>query len=333
MLGESRSERGAGSVRIGYHCSHEQFSPRHLLDLVMRAERAGFNAALSSDHFHPWSEAQGHSGYAWSFLGAAMQATALPFGVVCAPGQRYHPAVVAQKAATLQQMFPGRLWVAMGSGQQLNEGITGDRWPPKALRNLRLRESAEVARRLWAGERVTHYGMVVVEDATLYTRPERPPLLIGAALTEATAEFVGAWADGMITTSRPPELLRRMVEAFRRGGGEGKPMFLKVQVSYSRDEERALDGAWEQWRPGTLPSVASTEFRLPEMMEGAISLVRREDMTRKVRVSSDLEQHVRWIEDDLALGFTEIYLHNVNKEQEVFIDDFGRKVLPRVLGR
>ena len=123
---------------VGYHCSHEQFAPGELLGYVRRAERAGFRAAMCSDHFHPWLPGQGQSGFAWAWLGAALQATSLPFGVVNAPGQRYHPAVIAQAVATLAEMYPGRFWVALGTGQLLSEHVTGDRWPPKADRQARL---------------------------------------------------------------------------------------------------------------------------------------------------------------------------------------------------
>lgn len=325
--------KDATSLKVGYHCSHEQFSPRHLLELVQRAEKAGFNAALSSDHIQPWSRNQGHAGYAWSFLGAAMQATRIPFGVVCAPAQRYHTAVVAQKIATIDQMFPGGFWAALGSGQLLNEAVTGEEWPIKELRNLRLKESAEIIRRLWNGEIVTHYGLVTVEEAELFTVPETRPLIIGAALSEGTAEWLGSWADGLITTSRPPAALRRMVDAFHRGGGEGKPMFLKVQVSYSRDEQRALEGAWEQWRYPILPDIVATELRGPDQFDALSSMLHKDDLHNHVRISSDPDQHVEWLEKDIELGFTEVYIHNVNKEQEDYIDDFGRKVLPRLFGR
>src|SRR5918997_5709803 len=143
---------------IGLHCSHEQIAPSRLLAHVREAEAAGFQAAMSSDHFSPWSERQGESGFAWSFLGAALEATSLPFGVVNAPGQRYHPALIAQAVATLAEMYPGRFWVALGSGEAMNEHITGDRWPPKPERRERLRECVEVIRALLAGEEVTHRG-------------------------------------------------------------------------------------------------------------------------------------------------------------------------------
>lgn len=192
-------------AKFGYHASHEQFKPSALLDYAQAAEKAGFNAGLSSDHFYPWSERQGESGFAWSWLGAALQATSLSFGVVCAPGQRYHPAIIAQAAATLAEMFPNRFWVALGSGQALNEQITGEGWPPKDERNERLIECVDIIRALWAGETVTHYGLVEVEDAKLYTRSEVPPRIIGAAITPKTAEWVGGWADGLITISHPYE--------------------------------------------------------------------------------------------------------------------------------
>src|SRR5215207_11052061 len=152
---------------IGFHNSHEQIHPAQLLTAVQRAEEVGFTAAMCSDHFAPWNLEQGQSGFAWSWLGAAMATTSLPFGVVNAPGDRYHPAIVAQAAATLAEMFPGRFWVALGSGQAINEHITGERWPSKVERNARLRECVDVIRALWVGQTVTHHGRIDVEEARL----------------------------------------------------------------------------------------------------------------------------------------------------------------------
>ncbi|HCJ48379.1 MAG TPA: LLM class F420-dependent oxidoreductase, partial [Microbacterium sp.] len=137
---------------IGFHCSHEQLPPSALLSAVQHAESAGFEAAMCSDHLAPWSRRQGHSGYAWSWLAAALATTSLRFGVVSAPGQRYHPAIAAQKIATLGEMFPGRFWAALGSGEAMNEHVTGDPWPDKPTRERRLVESVDVMRRLLAGE-------------------------------------------------------------------------------------------------------------------------------------------------------------------------------------
>src|ERR671915_1231732 len=167
---------------IGFHASHEQIRPGELLTAVREAERVGFQAAMCSDHLAPWSERQGQSGHAWSWLGAAMQATSLPFGVVTAPGQRYHPAIIAQAIGTLASMYPGRFWAALGTGEASNEHITGDGWPRKDVRMARLRECVEVIRALLAGEEVSHDGLVSVDRARLWTLPQRPPPLLGAAV-------------------------------------------------------------------------------------------------------------------------------------------------------
>ncbi len=318
-------------AKFGYHASHEQFKPSVLLQYVQAAEQAGFTSALSSDHFHPWSDRQGESGYAWSWLGAAMQATNLPFGVVCAPGQRYHPAIIAQAAATLVEMFSNRFWVALGSGQAMNEQITGEGWPAKHDRNARLKECVDVMRALWAGETVTHYGLVCVEEAKLYTRPQIPPLIIGAAITPQTAEWVGSWADGLITISHPYEKLKQVVEAFRRGGGEAKPMYLKVQLSYAQDEATALQGAYEQWRTNIFPSVLLADLRHPQQFDAAAEFVKPQDMYEFVRISSEVGQHIKWLQKYIELGFSELYLHNVNREQQRFIEVFGEKVLPALV--
>src|SRR6195952_2006965 len=152
-------------ARIGFHASHEQFPPSELLSLVQHAEAAGFSCAMSSDHFKPWGPDQGQSGYAWAWLGAAMQAPKLPFGVISTPGYRYHPAILAQAGATLSEMYPDRVWMALGSGQRLNEQVTGLDWPNKAERNARLKECAEIIRALLDGERITHRGLITVIDA------------------------------------------------------------------------------------------------------------------------------------------------------------------------
>lgn len=315
-------------VKFAYHASHEQFAPSALLGWAQKAEQAGFTAVTSSDHFHPWSDRQGECGFAWTWLGAAMQATSLPFGVVCAPGQRYHPAIIAQAAATLGEMFRDRFWVALGSGQAMNEAITGQPWPIKSERNARLKECVDVIRALWAGETVTHHGLVQVEEAKLYTRPTNPPRIMGAAITPKTAEWVGSWADGLITISHPHDKLREVVEAFRRGGGERKPMYLKVQLSYAADQETALQGAYDQWRTNIFESQVLADFRVPSQFDAAATFVKPDDMYQHVRIAADPQQHIEWLQKDIELGFETISLHNVNREQQQFIEVFGEKVLP-----
>jgi len=317
-------------VKLGYHASHEQFKPSELLSYVQLAEQAGFELVLSSDHFYPWSDRQGQSGFAWSWLGAAMQSTpSLAYRIVNAPGQRYHPAIIAQAAATLAEMFPDRFWLTVGSGQALNEKITGDNWPCKADRNQRLQECVKIIRALWAGETVTHRGLVCVEEAKLYSRPAVSPLIIGAAITAKTAEWLGSWADGLITTSRPPDQLKTVVEAFRRGGGEGKPMILKVQLSYAADETAARQGAHDQWRNNVFKSVLLSDLKSPEQFDAVGEFVKPEELDQHIRISADPQQHIEWLQNDIELGFDELVLHNVNREQEQFIKVFGDKVIPQ----
>jgi probable non-F420 flavinoid oxidoreductase len=318
----------SAAARFGYHCSHEQFPPSRLLALARRAEAAGFTEALSSDHLHPWSERQGESGFAWSFLGAALATTSLGFGVVNAPGQRYHPAVIAQAAATLAEMFPDRFFVAVGSGQHVNESVTGGAWPAKDVRNARLRECADVMRALWAGETVTHRGHVVVENARVWSRPQRPPLLVAAAVTAETAEWAAGWADALITVQRPPGEQQQVVDAWRRGGGEGKPMFLKVQLSYAATDEAARAGAHDQWRTNVAPNRVLTELRTVADFDALGTLVSPDDVAGMVRTSADPARHAEWLRADVAQGFSRLFLHNVNREQERFVDDFGAHVLP-----
>jgi probable non-F420 flavinoid oxidoreductase len=314
-------------TRIALHCSHEQIPPSRMLQAVRRAEEAGFDAGMSSDHFSPWSERQGESGFAWSFLGAALASSRLPFGVVNAPGQRYHPAIVAQAAASLTEMFPGRLWVALGTGEAANEHITGDRWPPKAERAARLLECVEVMRALFAGEEVTHRGLVVVDRARLWTRPQEPPPLLGAAVSEATARWAGGWADGLATVHGPVERLRRMIDAFGSGGGHG-PLVLQVHLSWAATEEEALRIAHDQWRTNVFDPPLCWDLDTPEAFDVAASHVRPEDLPGKVLVSADLGRHLEWLREMAALGFDEIALHHVGQDLDPFIDAFGEHVLP-----
>ena len=316
-------------TEIGYHVSHEQFAPSDLLEYATLADERGFDHALASDHFHPWSERQGESGFVWSWLGSALEATEMTFGTVNAPGYRYHPAIIAQSAATLREMYPERFWLAVGSGQLLNEGITGTDWPVKRERNARLEECTEIMRRLWDGEEVTHHGRVDVEQAQLYSRPETAPPLIGAALSEETAEWLAEWADGMITIATPDhEDDAARVEAFTEKAPD-KPVFLKAQHSYADSDDAALEGAYEQWHTNCVPGPVTQELRTPEQFDDLSETVDREVVSENVRVSADLEEHVEWLEADFELDVDRVFVHNVNTNQEAFIEAFGDEVLPQ----
>ena len=315
-------------VALGFHCSHEQHPPSALLRHAQRAAQAGFAHGMCSDHFYPWSHRQGHSGFTWSWLGAALQATPLSFGTVCAPGQRYHPAIIAQAAATLAEMYPDRLWVAVGSGEALNEAITGDPWPPKGDRNERLRECVDVMRALWAGEEVTLDSHVKVSRARLFDRPLRPPLIVGAALSAETARWMGSWVDAMATIAGPRDTMREVVDAFREGGGEGKPMFLQVAMSYAPTDEEALAAARDQWTQVALAPEQLADVSSPDEFDRLTRGVTAEQVAEKIRVSSDIEHLIALMHEDAEMGFQRLYLHNVARDhQERFIDVCGERVL------
>ena len=318
---------------IGYHASHEQFSPEDLLGLAREAERAGFAAVLSSDHFKPWSDQQGESGFAWTWLGAAMQATHVPFGTLAVPGGwRYHPAIVAQAGATLSRLFPGRLaWLGLGSGEALNECVVGQGWPPKEERDRRLEEGARIIRELWSGRMVSSDGPIPVRDARLYTLPAAPhPLLIGAALTTETAEWLGAWADGLITVNMPPERLREMIAAFHRGGGAGKRLVLQMHLSWAQTDEEARDLALRNWRFNVVEPERAENCASPDDFEEATRDLRAEDLEGHVIMSSDPDRFVATIAEVANLGFDELYLHNVGGNQRAFLAAFAEHVLPRL---
>jgi probable non-F420 flavinoid oxidoreductase len=313
----------------GFHASHEQVHPSALLAAVQRAEEAGFDAAMSSDHFSPWSERQGQSAFAWSWLGAALQSTSLPFGVVNAPGQRYHPAIIAQAIGTLGAMYPGRFWAALGSGEASNEHITGARWPRKDVRNARLRECVDVIRALLRGEEVSHDGLVTVDRARVWTRPAQPPPLIGAAVGVATARWCADWADGLITVNAPPAHLRQMIDAYRDAGGRG-PLRLQVHLSWAPEQADAEAIAHAQWRSNVFPPPVCWDLDSAELFDIVSQDVPVEQVAQVVHVSSDLGRHAAQLAEYAALGFDEIALHHVGQEQDGFVDAFGAKVLPQL---
>jgi coenzyme F420-dependent glucose-6-phosphate dehydrogenase len=314
--------------RVGYHASHERFAPSRLLNEVKQAEAAGFQAAMCSDHFHPWSEQQGQSGFTWSWLGAAMASTNLSFGTVSAPGQRYHPAILAQAAATLSEMYPGRLWLAAATGQLLSEGITGDRWPAKDERRARLREAVDVMRALWRGETVTHHGLIRVEQARLYTLPQTPPALLAAALTMETAEWAGSWADGLITVNCEHDQLCRMIEAFRKGGGASKPIYVQANHVYWDDAQEAQSMAYQAWRTNLLGASLQADLRSPAQYEAAAQFVRPEDIHKSVRISIHPDQHIRWLQQDFDAGIDTVLIHFMGPDQKRLIELFAEDVLP-----
>ncbi|MFC5998800.1 TIGR03885 family FMN-dependent LLM class oxidoreductase [Quadrisphaera sp. GCM10027208] len=316
---------------IGFHASHEQIPPSRLLGDVRHAEQAGFQAAMCSDHIEPWSQRQGHSGFAWSWLGAAMATTNLPFGVVSAPGQRYHPAVIAQASATLAEMFPDRFWVALGSGEHMNEHVTGQHWPRKEQRNQRLLECVDVIRRLHAGEEVSHDGLVTVDRARVWSRPASPPPLVVPAVSVETARWGASWADGLATINQPADHLADMLAAYRDAGGRGKTV-LQVHLSWAPTEQEAYAIAYDQWRTNVWAPPVPWDLETAGHFDALGDGVSEQQVRGSVLVSSDLGRLTGWIADLVGLGFDEVYLHHVGQDQEPYLDAFGQHVLPQLSG-
>lgn len=316
--------------RFGFHASHEQISPRQLLSDVQYAEQAGFEMAMCSEHLAPWGPRQGHSGFAMSWLGAALATTGLEFGCVHAPGQRIHPVVTAHAAATLGDMFPGRFWIALGSGQNLNEHVTGDAWPDKETRTKRLEESVGVIRRLLDGETVTHHGLIDVHEARIWEQADPPPKLIGPAVSVESAARVAAWADGLVTLNQPIDTLRRLIDAYRGAGGRG-PLSLQVHLSWAPTEDEAWALAHDQWRTNVFGDEVAWDTWNPVAFADMARFVPQEEISEHVRISADVGRHREWLAAYAALGFDDIYLHHVGQRQQQFIDVFAERVLPQLL--
>jgi probable non-F420 flavinoid oxidoreductase len=312
---------------IGFHVSHEQLHPTEGLRVARLAQDAGFDAGMCSDHVAPWSERQGESGLSWSWLGAALAGTQLSFGTVCAPGQRYHPVIVAQAIATLGAMYPGRLWVALASGENLNEHVTGDPWPPKPERDARLAECVQVIRALLRGEDVDHTGRVVVRQARLWTLPEIMPLLILPALTIATARRHATWADGLVTVNKPVAELRQMIETYREAGGQGE-IAVQVHLSWAPTEAEAEATALDQWRTLTGPPEVAADTATTAEFDALAADVDVADVRRAVLVSADLGELTARLAALRDAGADRLYLHHVGKQQDAFIEAFGEHVLP-----
>ncbi|MCR2814310.1 TIGR03885 family FMN-dependent LLM class oxidoreductase [Microbacterium jiangjiandongii] len=316
-------------VFLGFHASHEQIPPGQLLRDVVAAEAAGFDGAMCSDHLAPWGVRQGESGFAPSWLGAALARTDFSIGFVNAPGQRYHPVIAAQAYATLEEMFPGRFWAALGSGEAMNEHVTGDPWPPKPERNARLAESVSIIRRLLAGEEVDHDGLVRAHHARLWSLPDAPPPLFATAISPETAAWAASWAEGLATALQPPEALQKVLSAYEAAGGTG-PRVLQVHLSWAPTDAEALAIARDQWRHALLTAPAIWDLEQPEEFDDAAGEPTDQQMRDALFVSSDLDELADRIADHARLGFDRVYLHHVGQDQAPFLDVARDHLLPRL---
>jgi G6PDH family F420-dependent oxidoreductase len=314
-------------VQVGFALSSEEHPPRELVRQARRAEEVGFPFALISDHFHPWIDRQGHAPMVWPVIGAIAQATErlrLGTGVTC-PMIRTHPAVVAQAAATAACLMPGRFFLGVGTGENLNEHITGDRWPPPAERVEMMEEAVEVIRLLWGGGVQSHRGRhYTVDRARLYTLPDEPPPLLVAASSPVAAELAGRIGDGFVSTAPKADL----VERFAGAGGEG-PRIGQLTVCWAETEEEARRTALEWWPTAGMKGDLNQELPTPEQFEAVAQNVREEDVDGPVVCGPDPERHLEAIRAFDEAGFTHVYLHQVGPDQDGFFRFCEREVLPR----
>lgn len=315
-------------VRIGYTMMTEQSGPRALVSDLVGAERAGFDFSVTSDHYFPWLASQGHAPYAWSVLGAAAQATStipLMTYVTC-PTTRYHPAVVAQKAATLQLLSQGRFRLGLGSGEALNEHVVGGGWPAASVRLEKLEEAVDVIRRLLAGEEVEHRGRhFEVRGARLWDVPEVPPPIGVAVSGERSCAVAGRLADLLIATEPRPELF----EAFDRHGGAGKPRVGQIPVCYDTDRDAAVARAHDQFRWFGGGWRVNADLRGTEGFTAATQFVRPEDVAGSIPCGDDVSRFVDAVRPYAEAGFDEIALVQVGGDhQEPFLRWSRETLLP-----
>ncbi|MEA2671485.1 MAG: hypothetical protein QOG45_1705 [Chloroflexota bacterium] len=313
--------------RFGYSMICEQSTPQQLVDNCRRAETIGFDFAMISDHFHPWLESQGQSPFTWTVLGALAERTErieLITGVTC-PTMRYHPAVVAQAAATVQLMSGGRFTLGIGAGERLNEHVVARGWPPVDVRQEMLAEAIEIIRRLWTGGFHAYRGRhLSVEDARVYTLPPTPPPIAVAAGGPCAARLAGELGDALIAT----EPRRDLVEGFRRAGGEGRRTYGQIAVCWAADRQAAVRTARDTWRFAVPGWKVMAELPNPVNFEAATRVVNEEDITELVPCGPDPQVHAEAIRAFADAGFTDIAVVQAGPEQEGFLRFWETQLAP-----
>jgi coenzyme F420-dependent glucose-6-phosphate dehydrogenase len=314
---------------IGYALSSEEHGPRELVRNARRAEETGFAFVSISDHFHPWIDEQGQSPFVWAVIGGIAEATerlAVGTGVTC-PTVRVHPAIVAHAAATAAAMLPGRFFLGVGSGENLNEHIVGARWPQAAVRLQMLEEAIEVMRKLWGGGFVSHHGRHhTVENARLYTLPDEPPPVIVSGLGPRATDLAGRVGDGWWSTGPDAELRKR----FEAAGGTGKPTYGQVSVCWAADEASARRTAHRQWPNVGIEGELAQELPLPRHFEQAARMVDEDDVAATIPCGPDPEPYLASLRQYLDAGFDHVYLHQIGPDQEGFFRFYERELAPEV---
>jgi coenzyme F420-dependent glucose-6-phosphate dehydrogenase len=317
-------------MELGYSLSSEEHPPDELVRHAVAAEQAGFTFALVSDHFHPWTDRQGHSPFVWSVIGAIAEATEtlrLGTGVTC-PTMRIHPAVVAQAAATCALLMPDRFFLGVGTGENLNEHVLGDRWPNPEERLEMLEEAVGLMRELWQGGLVNHRGRhYTVSQARLYSVPDQPPSVAVAAAAEEAAKLAGRIGDALISVAPEAEVVGHFEEA----GGEGKPRYGQLTVCWAESERDAIRTAHELWPTAGLKGELNQELPLPRHFEQAAETLSPEQVAESVVCGPDADRHREAIQEFEDAGFDHVYVHQVGPDQEGFLRFYEREILARAV--
>ncbi|MDG4764051.1 TIGR03557 family F420-dependent LLM class oxidoreductase [Solwaraspora sp. WMMD406] len=311
-------------MQIGYKLATEAFGPQELIRQAVRAEQAGFDFVEMSDHFHPWLDTQGHSPFTWSVLGAIASRTeriGLATGVTC-PSLRYHPAIVAQAAATMALLSDGRFTLGVGAGERLNEHVTGQPFPSVHGRHERLREALEIIRLLWSGGYQSYQGKhLQLDDARVFDLPETPPAIAVAASGAESAHLAAELGDGVFAT----EPKASIVDHFHRAGGKG-PLYAEVPVAWAVDEDQAVRAAWESSRWALTGWKVMSELPNPVNFEAASAMVDTDDIREHFSVGPDPAVHLAAVRPYVDAGFDHIVLQNAGPDPDGFLDFFEREL-------
>lgn len=317
----------AQAIHIGYKLTSEEFSARDLVAQACAAEEHGFEFAMISDHFHPWTDRQGQSPFVWSVIGAVAQATtklALGTGVTC-PTFRIHPAIIAQAAATAATMMPGRFFLGVGSGENLNEHILGHRWPEVEVRQDRLIEAVTIIRGLLQGGQQSHHGKYfTVENARIYSLPQEPPPIMIAAAGRKALEIAIELGDGLVVTEPDRELLQK----FRSSAGDNKPIYAELHVCFDQDARKAERLAHEIWPVAGLPGQLFSEIPVPALFEQTAGLVSVEEIAKQIPCGPDPEKYIQALRKYVDAGCDHIFIHQIGPKQTEFMDFFVNKLRP-----
>jgi G6PDH family F420-dependent oxidoreductase len=314
-------------VQVGFWISSEEHGPKEMIRAAQRAESVGFPYVQLSDHFHPWTDRQGQSPFVWSVIAgiaATTKTLTIGTGVTC-PIIRTHPATIAQAVATSAVMLDGRFFLGLGTGENLNEHVVGGKWPPVQQRREMLEEAVELMRLLFRGGERSYRGRYfLLEDATLYTRPEKTPPMYVAAGGPKSAELAARIGDGLISTN--PD--RKLIEKYEAAGGKGKPRYIEIQVCWARDAAAARRLAHDLWKTGALGGQLAQELRRPADFEAAAELVTEERSTKHTPVGPDPEPYVKAVRTAQDAGFDHIGLHQIGPDQDGFLSFWEKELQP-----